>query len=146
MSYGLITLGLALAVSLLLFFAITRRRRKAPQQPPEKPVRLSPQAQLLKLQAMERFRGVRIESHCRASARLVGQDFAFETAPQLPLSHCDAPICACRYTGLPERRARSERRSGRDRRNSLRLEAEERRARRPRRKDDVNTWAGYNKL
>ena len=146
MAYGLLTLGLVLAALLLLFLAISRRHRTLNPKLPKQPVRLSPEAQLLKLQNMGRFRGIRIESHCRASSHLVGQEFSFGAAPHLPVSGCDAAVCECGYTGLPERRRQGERRSGRDRRLSMRLETEDRRSERPRRGDDINTWAAYSKL
>ncbi len=146
MAYGLLTLVVVLAALLLLFLAISRRQRKLNPKLPQKPVRLSPEAQLLKLQNAGSFRGVRVESHCRASSHLVGREFSFDTAPNLPVSGCDTAICECGYAGLPERRRLGERRSGRDRRVSLRLESEDRRSERPRRKGDINTWAAYSNL
>ena len=146
MAYGLLTLGLVLVALLLLFLVISRRQRTLNPKLPQQPIRLSPEAQLLKLQNMERFRGIRIESRCRASSHLVGEEFGFDSAPHLPVSGCDAAVCECGYVGLPERRASGERRSGRDRRMSMRLESEDRRSERPRRKDDFNTWAAYSNL
>ena len=146
MAYVLLALGIVLAALLLLFLTISRRQRKLNPKLPKASVKLGPEAQLLKLQNMGRFRGIRIESHCRASSHLVGQEFAFESAPHLPVSGCDAAVCECGYAGLPERRRSTERRSGRDRRGSMRLEGDDRRSERPRRKEDVNTWAAYSKL
>ena len=146
MAYGVLTLVLVLAALLLLFLVVSQRQRKLNPKLPKKPIRLSPEAQLLKLQNAGNFRGVRIEAHCRASSHLVGEEFSFDAAPHLPVSGCDTAICECGYAGLPERRHLSERRSGRDRRASMRLESDDRRSERPRRKDDINTWAAYSNL
>lgn len=107
---------------------------------------LTPQAQLHRLQMAQKFWGVSIESHCRASSRLAGLKFPFETAPMLPVQDCPSTSCRCVYIGLVERRGNAERRSGLDRRRSLRMNTNERRAERPRRNEDLNTWQSYSHL
>lgn len=146
MTYILLALsGLLLAVITVLILGSRRHRRLTPKLP-EKPVRPTPHAQLLKLQNSGQFRGVRIESHCRASSHLVGQDFEFESAPHLPVEGCDAAVCECGYVGLPDRRKLIERRIGQDRRDSLRMDAGNRRSERPRREADINSWGAYGHL
>lgn len=108
--------------------------------------RPSPQAQLHKLQSAQNFWGVRVESHCRASSRLAGQQFAFDGVPVLPVEGCESAVCNCVLVGLPERRLRTDRRLGEDRRRSLRMESNDRRSGRSRRKSDENSWGAYSHL
>ena len=146
MAYVLLALGLLLLAMGLLFLAGARRHRRIAPRLPSQPIRLTPQAQLDRLQKAGKFRGVRIESHCAASSRLAGRDFSFESAPHLPIQGCDARVCECGYIGLSERRSVIDRRSGRDRRNSMRTDSDDRRAQRPRRAVDLNSWAGHRHL
>jgi hypothetical protein len=136
-----------LLIVLVAFYYLGGHRRSPKSQPPVRAPRpTTPQAQLLRLQNSGRFRGVRIDSHCRASSHLVGRDYPFDGAPHLPVEGCDAAVCACGYIGLPDRRALRDRRRSEDRRHSLRMEAEERRAERPRRQGDLNAWQVYSHL
>lgn len=140
----------ALAVVILILFGLLLMRKVRTQtsrQPqPKTDVPLTPQAQLYKLQKNERFWGVSVESHCSASSGLAGKQFPIDAAPVIPVRGCEAPTCKCSYFGLPERRQQGERRSGQDRRRSLRIESEERRAERPRRKVDLISWQSYRHL
>jgi len=146
MSYTLFALGGVLLALLGLFLFLRRRRTHSVPAEREIPVLLTPSAQLYKLQKTEKFRGVSIESHCRASSKLAGQEFAFESAPALPVGGCESANCECRFIGLPDRRRTIDRRSGQDRRRSLRMEGDERRAERPRRAKDLNSWTAYRHL
>jgi hypothetical protein len=145
MKYTLFALsGVLLAVLGLILF-IWRRRNPTPEEP-ETSVQLTPPAQLFKLQKADRFRGVSVESHCHASSQLAGQEFPFESAPRLPVSGCEAASCECRFIGLPDRRLQADRRTGQDRRRSMRMEDSERRGERPRRSKDLNSWTAYRHL
>jgi len=146
MTYVLLALGLLLLAMGLLFLAGARRHRRIAPRPPSQPIRLTPQAQLERLQKAGKFRGVHIGSHCAASSQLAGREFSFESAPHLPVQGCDARVCECGYIGLPERRSVIDRRSGRDRRDSLRTDSNDRRAQRPRRVVDLNSWAAHRHL
>lgn len=146
MTYVLLGLGLLLLAMGLLFLAGARRHRRITPRLPSQPIRLAPQAQLERLQQAGEFRGVHIGSHCAASSQLAGREFSFEAAPHLPVQGCDARVCECGYIGLPERRSVIDRRSGRDRRESLRTDWNDRRAERPRRAVDLNAWAAHGHL
>lgn len=137
------TVLLALAA---LFLGLSRRQRQTKSDLPGHFVRLTPQAQLTKLQHDGRYRGIRIESHCGKSARFAGREFEFETAPRLPVGGCEAAVCTCCYVGLPERRKSADRRMLTDRRASVRINAPERREKRPGRKADVAVWSMQDHL
>ena len=146
MTFALGILGLIVAVLLLVWVGLSQRHRHLNPRLPSRQVRPAPDQQLHRLRAAGKFRGVRVEAHCGASSRFVGRDYEFDDAPHLPASGCDASVCACTYIGLPERRRLADRRSGRDRRGSVRMESEERRHDRPRRKRDVSVWASARPL
>ena len=146
MAYLGIALAIIITAMLLLFLVVARRHRRLTPRLPNQPLRLSPQAQLMKLQTTGRYRGIKVESHCSASSHLVGREYEFEDAPALPASGCDTAVCECGYVGLPERRVSRDRRVGRDRRISVRMEGEDRRIERPRRKSDLNSWNAYGHL
>lgn len=137
--------GLFVALLAILILATRRHRRLMPKLP-DKPLRLTPHAQLLKLQQDGRYRGVRIDSHCRASSHLAGREFPFDAAPRLPVEGCDAAVCECGYVGLGDRRNLRDRRSRNDRRDSLRMGADDRRSDQPRRQSDLNSWGAYGHL
>ncbi|MDJ0740925.1 MAG: hypothetical protein QNJ91_14510 [Gammaproteobacteria bacterium] len=147
MRYGLIALG-GLMLALLALYVIARRQKQQRATVKLEPAtnRLTPQAQALKLQASDKFWGYRVESHCSASSRLAGREYTFDDAPPLPVEGCESRSCECCLIGMPERRRVADRRSGQDRRGSIRLDAEDRRAERPRRKADLNSWISYSHL
>jgi hypothetical protein len=136
-----VLLGLA-----TLLLGRSRRQRQPQSGLPHDPAQLTPQAQLTKLQRDGRFRGVRIESHCSASACFAGLEYEFEAAPALPAEGCEAAVCTCRYVGLSERREVADRRELTDRRGSFRLDESERRSQSPRRKADVKSWSNHEHL
>ena len=107
---------------------------------------LSPQAQLVKLQESANLWGYRIESHCRPSSRLAGRQYPIDEPPPLPVEGCTSGMCECRLIGIAEQRQVIDRRSGQDRRRSLRMDSTDRRADRPRRECDLNSWGSYSHL
>ena len=139
MGYTLLVIG-GIFLALVGLFLLYRRRSRSARQDSDESILLTPSAQLFKLQNADRFRGVSVESHCRVSSPLAGREFPFESAPNLPVSGCDATVCKCRFIGLPDRRLDPERRSGQDRRRSLRMEGDDRRYERPRRNRDLSSW------
>jgi len=146
MEYALFALGgISLTLIGLLLFRAQRQQEPDVEQI-EKPIRLTPPAQLYKLQKSDRFWGVSVESHCGASSRLAGRRYPFDEAPHLPVNGCSAAACICNYIGLPDRRLRDDRRRGRDRRSAMRMETPERRAERPRRKIELLSWNAYRHL
>jgi hypothetical protein len=76
--------------------------------------------------------------NCHAVRPYLGKKYAFDRAPSLPLAGCRSRRCRCQYQGLLERR-RAERRSGVDRRETVRLDGRhpERRSGRDRRRNAI---------
>ena len=146
MSYVLFALGGLILALLGIFYLSRRKPPKLALNDRVTSIRPSPQMQLHKLQQSANFWGVRVESHCRASSRLAGKQFVFDEAPVLPVEGCESAACNCVLVGLPERRQRTDRRTGEDRRRSLRMESNDRRGERPRRKSDLNSWGAYSHL
>lgn len=146
MTYALGILALIIAVLVLVWIALSQRHRRLNPRLPSRQIRLAPSEQLQRLRAAGTYRGVRIEAHCSASSRFSGRDFAFDDAPYLPASGCDAPVCDCAYIALPERRRLVDRRGGSDRRQSLRLDVDDRRGDVPRRKSDIDAWVATGRL
>jgi len=119
------------------------RRRTAPHAAPvtgspetrAKPAR---QGGIDKLRANSMFWGVEMGTPgCEASQQLLGRQYTFEEAPELPLPECSSANCTCQFKGLRDNRTRS-RRSGNDRRGDIRFDKDrpERRDRRGRRRSD----------
>lgn len=132
--------GLVLAGLLVML----RRRKRSDRQAMSgiHSALLTPGAQLAKLKQNGKFYGVSVESHCHASSQLVGERYTFDNAPDLPVPGCEADICKCRFVGVIERRKLPTRRSGGDRRESMRLDSEERRSGIPRRQSERDAWDG----
>lgn len=59
---------------------------------------------------------------CQAARGLEGKCFALAKVPSIPLAGCTHANCQCHYEPLPDRRNQLERRSGKDRRPTLRFE------------------------
>jgi len=140
-AFFLVLLGL-----LVLFLGLAQRHRYLTPRLPAGPARPASSVHLDKLQRSGQFRGVTVESRCAAAAHLAGREFDFDTAPEMPLPGCEAEVCQCGYTGLPERRVSTERRSWNDRRVSARPDSNDRRTMRPRRKADLAVWATQGRL
>jgi hypothetical protein len=91
-----------------------------------------------KLQGTGLFWGVEIGTPgCEAARDLMGNQYTFDEAPELPLPACSSAICTCQFNGLRDNRERA-RRSGNDRRDDIRFDKDrpERRKRRGRRRSD----------
>jgi hypothetical protein len=122
----LATFGVALAILGYVSLTSQHYRRLVPRLPSGE-LRLPPRHHLASLQHSGRYRGVAVTTHCRAAGRLHGHEFAFDQAPALPVTGCDAPVCRCRYLGLPERRHGTDRRCGIERRAGARIDSSDRR-------------------
>jgi hypothetical protein len=59
---------------------------------------------------------------CEAVMKISGESFSNDAAPRLPLPSCTSSSCKCYFVPARERRFRTERRSGMDRRTGLRYE------------------------
>ncbi|MCB1801698.1 MAG: hypothetical protein KDI82_08430 [Gammaproteobacteria bacterium] len=146
MTYAMLAAGGLLLIGLAFMIIRSRGRRDDVEGAEDGPPRVPPSVQLARLKQSNRFWGFRIQSHCRASSRLAGHQYTFDELLPLPVEGCEIQPCACCLTGLPERRLTTDRRSGQDRRRSIRMEENERRAERPRRKADQNSWGSYSHL
>jgi len=91
---------------------------------------------LEKLKANSMFWGVEIgQAGCKAAQALLGQQYTFDEAPQLPLQDCDSAMCTCQYKGLKDHRSKHRRLSG-ERRVEVRFDNKnpDRRSRKERRR------------
>ena len=147
MTYTLVILGLLTVAAIAAVVWMRRDKQKTEiAESPEKPKYLAPEAQITKLRRIGKYWGYKIESHCRASSCLAGQKYAFEDTPPLPIQGCELKVCGCCLIGLAEQRRMRDRRSGQDRRRSIRIDSTDRRAKHPRRNDDHNSWGSYSHL
>jgi len=98
-----------------------------------------------KLRDNPMFWGVEMgQPGCEAAQALLGQQFPFDEAPQLPLEGCNSPNCTCQFKGLKDRR-KLVRRQQVDRRESLRFDKDrppDRRSRKDRRRGNV--WVDHD--
>jgi hypothetical protein len=80
---------------------------------------------------------------CEAAQAILGQQFTFDEAPQLPLEGCNSANCTCQFKGLKDRRTWA-RRQQEDRRNSIRFDKDrpDRRSRKDRRRG--NAWNDHD--
>ena len=146
MRYSVIALIGTLLTLFGAYFVLRRRRQARSATTAARPPQLGPQAQLRKLRQDRRIWGVKVESHCHASSRIAGRQYALDAVPPLPVAGCEAATCSCCLIGLADRRDRSDRRTGRERRLSMRMDTFERRSEQPRRRDDLNSWVNYGHL
>lgn len=98
-----------------------------------------------KLRDNPMFWGVEMgQPGCEAAHALLGQQFTFDEAPQLPLEDCSSASCTCQFKGLKERRT-MVRRQQEDRRSALRFDKNrppDRRSRKDRRRGNV--WIDHD--
>ncbi len=81
---------------------------------------------------------------CEASRELLGKQFTFDEAPQLPLEGCNSANCTCQFKGLKDRRSMARRQQD-DRRAALRFDKDrppDRRSRKDRRRGNV--WSDHD--
>ena len=91
---------------------------------------------LEKLKANSMFWGVEIgQAGCAAAQALLGQQYTFDEAPQLPLQGCDSAMCTCQYKGLKDHRSQHRRKRG-EQRKEIRFDNDkpDRRSRQDRRR------------
>jgi hypothetical protein len=84
---------------------------------------------------------------CQAVMKISGQCFDLDKVPSLPLPACScAASCLCHYELLTEQRVQPERRSGKERRPSLRfdLDAKQRRSGQDRRYKNKDLFGPNN--
>ena len=102
----------------------------SPVKTPSKPGGLD------KLESNPMFWGVEIgQAGCEAAQAMLGKQYTFGEAPQLPLAGCTSAMCTCQFKGLKDHRSRHRRKSG-ERRDEIRFDNNnaDRRARKERRR------------
>jgi hypothetical protein len=74
---------------------------------------------------------------CEAAQAILGQQFTFDDAPELPLQGCSSAMCTCQFKGLKNKRTQ-RRRKLEERRVEVRFEKDkpDRRSRKDRRRSD----------
>jgi len=91
-----------------------------------------------KLENSDLFWGVELaQAGCEASHILLGKQFTFGNAPELPLDGCSSAMCTCQFKGLKNRRTQ-HRRKRKERRVEVRFDKDkpDRRSRKNRRRSD----------
>ncbi|MEN8108737.1 MAG: hypothetical protein ABFS22_12125 [Pseudomonadota bacterium] len=95
---------------------------------------------LNKLENNPLFWGVEVaQAGCEAAQALLGRQYTFDEAPQLPLEGCSSAMCTCQFKGLRDHRTQHRRKSG-ERRVEVRFDKDkpDRRSRKDRRRG--NKW------
>ena len=93
-----------------------------------------------KLENNPMFWGVEIgQAGCEAAHALLGRQYTFDEAPELPLEGCSSAMCTCQFKGLRDHR-RDHRRKKADQRKEVRFDntKTDRRSRKDRRRG--NNW------
>lgn len=97
-----------------------------------------------KLRASGMFWGVEIgQPGCEAAQELLGRQFTFADAPELPLAGCDRAMCTCQFKGLMERR-KEPRRKHEDRRTDVRFEEGKTDRRSPKNRRRSDSWNDHS--
>ena len=89
-----------------------------------------------KLESNSMFWGVEIgQAGCEVAQALLGQQYTFDEAPQLPLEGCSSAMCTCQFKGLKDHRSQHRRKRG-ELRQEVRFDNEnpDRRSRKDRRR------------
>ena len=93
---------------------------------------------LEKLKNNELFWGLEMgQPGCEAAQAILGRQYTFDEAPQLPLEGCTSAMCTCQFKGLKNQRTQ-HRRNLAERRVEIRFEKDkpDRRSRKSRRRSD----------
>ena len=93
---------------------------------------------LEKLRNNSLFWGIEMgQPGCEAAQAILGKQFTFDEAPQLPLDGCSSAMCTCQFKGLKNMRAQ-HRRTSEERRVEVRFEKDkpDRRSHKNRRRSD----------
>ena len=113
-------------------------RKSQGQAAPSKPGGLD------KLQASGLFWGVEIgQPGCEAAHKLLGRQYPFDEAPQLPLEGCSSAMCTCQFKGLRERRSEHRRQQG-ERRGEIRFEEGKTDRRSPKNRRRSDSWNDHS--
>jgi hypothetical protein len=121
-----IFLTVLLSVVIVAGVMILLRNRRTPSRARRiarsESVSLAQPGSLAHLQENKFFWGAELsQPGCVESRELLGHQFPFDQAPELPLAGCTQRTCACQFKGLRECRIR-HRRLGSDRRGEVRFD------------------------
>jgi hypothetical protein len=120
-------IGILLVVGVAVALMLLRRKPAAPVKP--QGVVAQPRNQMLQIV-------IPPEGCCESARQLESHRFDKAYAPALPLENCDRRTqCRCRFQPVPDRRI-GERRTGHEKRDSIRYEENPRRKGRGRRAQD----------
>lgn len=112
-----------------------KRRATSGRHPPAHSTR---PGGLDKLQKNPLFWGAEFsQAGCDAARALLGNQYIFDEAPELPLPGCDSAMCTCQFKGLKDNREKA-RRLHEERRDEVRFDMErpDRRSRKNRRRGE----------
>lgn len=119
--YLVIFLIVAIIIGLVALLILQRQPARAPRIPRRQPADNDSSA-LDQLRQNRFFWGAELfQPGCSESGKLLGKQFSFNDAPDLPLPGCSRETCACQFKGLRDRRVRA-RRINPDRRSELRFD------------------------
>ena len=93
---------------------------------------------LEKLRNNSLFWGIEMgQPGCEAAQAILGKQFTFDEAPQLPLDGCSSAMCTCQFKGLKNMRTQ-HRRTSEEQRIEVRFEKDkpDRRSHKPRRRSE----------
>ena len=119
-----LTTFLIVAIAVGLFFLIRYQRTPSrARKASRRQTRELPDAGTLeKLRQNKFFWGAELwQPGCAASYKLLGRQFTFDDAPQIPDAECTRKTCTCQFKGLRDRRMRPRRISP-DRRGEVRFD------------------------
>ena len=91
---------------------------------------------LEKLKGNPVFWGVEMgQPGCEAAQAMLGQQYTFDEAPELPVAGCSSAMCTCQYKGLKDHRSSHRRKIG-EQRSEVRFDSDnsDRRSRKDRRR------------
>lgn len=144
MGIFLIVLAILLVIGGIAWLMYGQRpgtaRRKLNSQGTREP---APPGGIDKLKSNDLFWGAELtQAGCEVSQRLLGNQYAFDKAPELPMDGCSSAACTCHFRGLKERRNRT-RRTHPERREVVRFDVNQpnRRSRASRRRSD--RWTNH---
>lgn len=145
----IVLLVIILVVSAIIWFlrsqgTRTRRKLRHTHEAREPQDQKASLGGLDKLQSSGMFWGVEIgQPGCEAAHKLLGQQYSFAEAPELPLEGCTSAMCTCLFKGVRECRSRHRRKQD-DRRGEVRYDKGKSDRRSPKNRRRSDSWNDHN--